>query len=54
MEFKCCLAHVDTGIDRFVANEKTFPILTELSEQEKLSTTCEFCEEPATYLVANE
>lgn len=53
MEIKCCKSHVEHALDMFVAKTQTYPILTELSETEKLSTKCDYCEEVATYLVAN-
>lgn len=53
MKIYCCKTHVEHALDMFVAEAKTYPILTELSEQEKLSTKCEYCEEAALYLVAN-
>ena len=53
MEIKCCKTHVEHALDMFVAETKSYPILTELSETEKLSTVCDYCEEAATYLVAN-
>ena len=53
MEIKCCKNHVEHALDMFVAKAETYPILTELSEKEKLSTKCDYCEEDATYLVAN-
>lgn len=53
MNIKCCQTHVDHALDMFVAEQNTFPILTELSEEEKLSTKCSYCEERAIYLVAN-
>jgi len=54
MEINCCKTHVEHALDMFVAETKSYPILTELSETEKLSTGCDYCEEAATYLVANE
>lgn len=53
MKINCCKTHVEHALDMFVAEAKTYPILTELSEQEKLSTKCDYCEEAALYLVAN-
>ncbi|WP_349291269.1 CxxH/CxxC protein [Planococcus beijingensis] len=53
MEINCCKNHVEHALDMFVAQAETYPILTELSEKEKLSTKCDYCEETATYLVAN-
>lgn len=54
MQKKCCKTHVEHALDVMVAETKSYPILTELSETEKLSTSCDFCEEPASYLVASE
>ena len=54
MDIKCCQTHVEHALDMFVAKENTFPILTELSDAEKLSTKCEYCNETAIYLVGNE
>lgn len=54
MNLKCCETHIDHALDMFVAKQNTFPILTELSDGEKLSTKCEYCEELAIYLVASE
>lgn len=54
MEIKSCKTHVEHALDMFVAETKSYPILTELSDGEKLSTKCDYCEEAATYLVANE
>jgi CxxH/CxxC protein (TIGR04129 family) len=53
MMIKCCKTHVEHALDVFVAKTESYPILTELSDAEKLSTKCEYCEEAATYLVAN-
>ena len=53
MEIKCCKTHVEHALDMYVAEVKSYPILTELSDEKKLSTKCDYCEEAATYLVAN-
>lgn len=53
MIIKCCKTHVEHALDVFVAETESYPILTELSDEEKLSTKCAYCEEAATYLVAN-
>lgn len=53
MEIKCCKNHVEHALDMYVAEVKSYPILTELSDEKKLSTKCDYCEEAATYLVAN-
>lgn len=36
-----------------VAETKEFPILEKLSEEEKLSTKCAYCDEQATYIVSS-
>jgi len=53
MNIKCCQTHIDHALDMFVAEQNTFPILTELTEEEKLSTKCNYCEQKAIYLVSN-
>lgn len=53
MNIYSCKTHIDHALDMFVAEQNTFPILTELTEEEKLSTKCTYCEEEAIYLVAN-
>ncbi|WP_088007180.1 CxxH/CxxC protein [Indiicoccus explosivorum] len=53
MKKKCCKTHVDRALDEVTAKTGSFPILTELSEDEKLSTRCEYCEAAAIYLVAD-
>lgn len=54
MDIKSCKTHVGHALDVYVAETKSYPILTELSEDEKLSTKCDYCEEAALYLVSNE
>lgn len=54
MKIFCCKTHVEHALDVFVAETESYPILTELSEAEKLSTKCAYCEEAAMYLVASE
>jgi CxxH/CxxC protein (TIGR04129 family) len=38
----------------FVAEQKTFPMLEKLLNEEKLSTNCTYCKERAIYIVASE
>ena len=49
-----CETHINHALDMFVAEQKTFPMLEELKEEEKLSTICSYCENSALYIVANE
>ncbi len=54
MKINCCQTHIEHALDMFVAEQNTFPILTELSDEKKLSTICDYCDVAAIYLVANE
>jgi CxxH/CxxC protein (TIGR04129 family) len=54
MTINCCKTHVEHALDVYVAETKSYPILTELSDEKKLSTKCDYCEEAAMYLVAGE
>lgn len=54
MKVYSCKTHADHALDVVTADRQTYPIFEELTEEEKLSTKCEYCEEPATYVVANE
>ena len=49
-----CETHINHALDMFIAEQKTFPMLEELKDNEKLSTTCTYCESRALYIVANE
>ncbi|MFE8697674.1 CxxH/CxxC protein [Cytobacillus sp. FJAT-53684] len=49
-----CEEHVDVAIDTVVDEYETFPQLSKISEDNKLSTACEYCQNPAIYMVANE
>lgn len=47
-----CENHIDYALDMFVAETEQFPIMELLTEDEKLSTKCSYCEELATYIVS--
>jgi CxxH/CxxC protein (TIGR04129 family) len=49
----CCLEHVELAMDIIVDEHEVAPDLKELSEEEQLSTTCEYCGNNAIYIVAN-
>ena len=49
----CCEEHVDIAIDTIVDEFETFPLLSKV-EPEDLSTSCEYCQNSAVYMVANE
>ncbi|CAG9622910.1 CxxH/CxxC protein [Sutcliffiella rhizosphaerae] len=50
---KCCLEHVELAMEMYIDEHEIAPNMEKLSEEEKLSTTCELCSEPAVYMVGN-
>ncbi|MBD8038002.1 CxxH/CxxC protein [Solibacillus sp. FSL K6-4121] len=48
-----CETHIDHALDMLVAETEQFPTMDFLTEDEKLSTTCSYCEEQATYIVSS-
>ncbi|WP_084028998.1 CxxH/CxxC protein [Bacillus sp. J33] len=50
----CCEEHVDLAIDTVVDEYETFPQLAKIEGEKKLSTPCEYCQNNAIYVVANE
>ena len=54
MKIYSCETHIDHALDVFIAKQEKFPIMEKVPEEEKLSTKCAYCEEPALYIVANE
>jgi CxxH/CxxC protein (TIGR04129 family) len=53
MKIYSCEECVEIALDTIVDKCVTFPLLSKISV-DNLSTTCEYCQKPATYLVANE
>jgi CxxH/CxxC protein (TIGR04129 family) len=47
-----CEEHVDIALDDVVDKYGTYPILTKI-DVDNLSTSCEYCQNPAVYMVAN-
>ena len=48
----CCEEHVDVALDTVVDEYETFPVLTKIGV-DNLSTSCEYCQNTAVYMVAN-
>jgi CxxH/CxxC protein (TIGR04129 family) len=48
----CCEEHVDFALDMVVDEFETFPVLSKVSG-DNLSTSCEYCQNRAVYIVAN-
>lgn len=49
----CCKEHVEMALDEVVDQYEVAPVLKELTEEERLSTTCAYCTEQPAYVVAN-
>ncbi|MRX73413.1 CxxH/CxxC protein [Bacillus lacus] len=50
---KSCNEHIETVIDMYVDDHEIAPEIIKIEENEKLSTVCEICGEPAVYIVGN-
>jgi CxxH/CxxC protein (TIGR04129 family) len=48
----CCEEHVDLALEAIVDEFETFPLLSKI-DVDNLSTGCEYCNNPAAYMVAN-
>lgn len=49
----CCKEHVELAMDVIVDEYEVAPKLEQLTDNQDLSTTCEYCNNQAEYLVAN-
>ncbi|GGH80414.1 CxxH/CxxC protein (TIGR04129 family) [Pullulanibacillus pueri] len=48
-----CLEDIELALEAIIDDTQEPPIIEALSEEEQLSTRCEYCQEPAQYLVTN-
>lgn len=53
MKYKVCSEHIDMAIDTYVDENEVAPEINLLNQDEKLSTSCEFCQNKAIYIVGN-
>lgn len=53
MKSYVCEEHVEIALDKAIYENALAPIFKELKEDEFLSTTCEYCDLPAAYMVGN-
>lgn len=53
LKINSCETHINRALDEFVAKEETFPNMEPITNEEKLSTTCDYCDTLAVYLVTN-
>ena len=54
MKLYSCQSHIEQALDELIVKEEVFPIMEAITDNEKLSTVCTYCEEAALYVVANE
>lgn len=61
MKIYCCAEHVEVGLDNIVDEAEVPPFINSLSDEENgkvthnsSDSTCEYCGQPAVYVVANE
>ncbi|MBB6454454.1 CxxH/CxxC protein (TIGR04129 family) [Salirhabdus euzebyi] len=48
-----CEKHVDIAMEKVIDEYETAPIVEKSTENEKLSTNCEYCGGESAYMVAN-
>ena len=51
MDEYVCLEHVELALDEVVDETEEYPILEEVNSEK--TVTCEYCDQPATYLVSS-
>ncbi len=49
----CCKEHVELALDVVVDEHEVAPELKEFTQENELLITCEYCNNPAIYMVAN-
>jgi CxxH/CxxC protein (TIGR04129 family) len=49
----CCEEHVELALDVIVDDYEIAPKLEKITNPDKISTACEYCEKSAVYMVAN-
>ncbi|MEI5908368.1 CxxH/CxxC protein [Bacillus spongiae] len=49
----CCKEHVELALDVAVDENETAPSLEEINRSTKISTSCEYCDRQAEYIVGN-
>ncbi|MGA4722053.1 CxxH/CxxC protein [Fictibacillus nanhaiensis] len=49
----CCKDHAELGIDIIVDEFETPPVVELLTENDELSTGCEYCDNKGVYKVSN-
>ena len=54
MKIYSCQSHIDQALEDFIVEEEKFPIMTEVDQENKLSTNCTYCHQATLYIVSNE
>lgn len=50
---KCCKEHVELALEVVVDEYEVAPVIEKIKLEEQLSTTCEYCQNTAIYIVSN-
>ncbi len=53
LKVNSCETHIYRALDEVTARTESFPVMEEIPGGEELSTPCEYCSQPAIYVVAN-
>ncbi|MBO9131339.1 CxxH/CxxC protein [Bacillus sp. 165] len=53
MDIKCCGEHVDLALDMIVDEFEEAPFIHNVDNNNDSSTTCQFCQNTAIYVVSN-
>lgn len=48
-----CDEHIDWALDDFVDNYSETPLLNKVENTQNVSTSCEYCQKDAIYIVSN-
>lgn len=54
MYIYCCFKHIELAFEEIIEEFEKAPLLGKIETKNKLSTTCKYCDLPATYVVSNE
>ncbi|MGM9986846.1 MAG: CxxH/CxxC protein [Bacillaceae bacterium] len=51
MKINCCEEHTELALDVIIDECETVPYMEKLSTEQNLSTTCEYCQNKAVYII---
>jgi len=53
MKIYSCQDHIDQALEDFIEKFEAYPIMEMVTDEEKLSTECNYCDNVSLYVVAN-